>query len=324
MVDQLAKHAKALEEKDREIIRLKQETVSKDDPELWKQCPNCARMHERLSSNSNDDKQKILRLEREIERHIMEHLQAAIQFRTTTTQGGGDADSAQLQALKQELNDSNRRNKELQQLIAQSPVLTTEVKQRAARIASHRDGAMATTGYTNSDWSEVIAEKEREIKHLKGLVKETTFRHVQELESIRAQFQRYDDQIVEYLEKVFSGAIQPSGGGSGAAKMAAATARAAKEAVGGYQGAGSASATALRMQQQYADPNGSNVSPSRFSAAGGGSFRTFDPVGAGAPAAYGDSPSYGGSGGRGGVGASPSSMAPPQRSLVDLSPIRAH
>jgi hypothetical protein len=240
VVDQLTKVNKALEERDREISRLTEETVSKDDPELWKQCPNCARMHERLSSNSNDDKQKIMRLEREIEsqQHIMEHLKAAIQFRTTNQTGatGGDADSGQLNAVRAELADANRRNKELMQLITQSNVLTSEMKQRAARIANHRDGATATTGYTSSDWSELVAEKEREAKHLKGLLRDSTFRHVQELESIRGQFQRYDEQIVDYLEKVFAGAIPASGRGGTPAQVAQATARAAKEAAGGGAG----------------------------------------------------------------------------------------
>jgi hypothetical protein len=313
MADQLAKHAKALEDKDREIIRLKQETVSKDDPELWKQCPNCARMHERLSSNSNDDKQKIMRLEREIEsqRHIMEHLQAAIQFRSSNTRtGAGDADSSQLTALRQELNDANRRNKELMHLITQSNVLTAEVKQRAARIATHRDGQTAVTGYTSNDWGEMLAEKEREVKHLKNMLKDATFRHVQELESIRSQFQRYDDQIVDYLEKVFAGAIPASGKGGTTQQMAQATARAARDAAGGGYGS---SATALRMSQSTAgdfEPSSPSAGP------GSSSYRHFDPAASrtmsslAAPAPYA-------------AGASEYANGSPRATFNQLSPIQS-
>jgi hypothetical protein len=239
MQDRLAQFAQALSEKDREIESLKKGTVALDDPEISKACVNCANLKKVLESSSNDDKQKILRLERDIEsqRNISEHLQAAIQHRTVAArQGLGDnRDSAQSIGLQQELQDAHRRNKELLQVIQESPYLTKEVKQFAAGVAKHRDGPGTTGSYSGRDWAAVVEEKDREVSHLKSVLRDATFRHVQEIDNIRAGFQRYDTQIVDYLEKVFKGQVQaPHAAVGSAAQMAQSTAAAARQvAMGG-------------------------------------------------------------------------------------------
>ena len=280
-VEQLALHVKALEEKDQEIARLKENSVSLDDPEVWRKCPNCAQLRRVLESHPNDDKQKILRLEREIEsqRHIVEHLQAAIQHRTGNSRGHleGSADSSQMVVIRQELAEASRKNKELQQLILDSPYLTTDVKHKASKIVSATGiqdmnrGLGATGDRTSGSYEhqEALAEKDREIRHLKSVLRDATFRQVQELESIRTQFQEYDNQIVAYLEKVFSGQVQPSQRGGTAAQMAAATAEAARYAASpsafGQQGYSNSGQPAPSITQspfrQFVPPEGAAGSP---------------------------------------------------------------
>jgi hypothetical protein len=238
-VDQLGQYVKALEEKDREIQYLKETRVDENDPAVWRKCPNCAETKKLLDSNSNDDKQRIMRLERALEeqRHIVENLQTAIQYRSAAVKQTAEAsggETALSQALRTELADANRKNKELQQLIIESPFLTAEIKQRASAIAQHRDsgmggsgGAAAASGTINS---EAIAERDREIRHLKSLLRDATARHVQELEALRAQFKQYDNEIVRYLEKVFtSHGIAPPNGHT-MESYAQATATAARQA----------------------------------------------------------------------------------------------
>ena len=312
MVDQLSQSVRALEDKDREIERLKRDTVSLDDPEVWKKCPNCTQFKRVLESNSNDDKQKILRLEREVEsqRHIVEHLQAAIQFRSAAAgakgaAGGGaggeaGADSQQVTLLRQELADSTKKNKELQQVILESPYLTADVKQKASKIATAREGAGATGTLTGRDWQDVVGEKDREIRHLKSALRDATFRHVQELEAIRTQFQRYDNQIVEYLERVFS-----QQGQANAAGLAQQTANAARHSATGaaFDGAPPLRTAGGGFDQLRMDRQSPSVTSNPL---GGG------PAGAASPiATYGQLSSGAPATPRGmGGGASPSGLMP--------------
>lgn len=256
MVDQLSQYVKALEERDAEIAHLKETSVSLDDPEVWRKCPNCAQLRRVLESHPNDDKQKVLRLEREIEsqRHIVEHLQAAIQHRSGAASkllNENASESNQIAVLNQELATAQRKNKELQQLVLDSPFLTSDVKQKADRlIATNADQSVSidrTGGTGSKEVIDVIAEKDREIRHLKSVLRDASFRQVQELESIRAQFHKYDTQIIEYLEKVFAGQIRPSGLPSNPRDMAVATAEAAKHA-----------ATPLAFPSANADPAADN------------------------------------------------------------------
>jgi hypothetical protein len=299
MVDQLSQYVKALEDKDVEIAKLKENSVSLDDPEVWKKCPNCAQLRRVLESHPNDDKQKILRLEREIEsqRHIVEHLQAAIQHRsgngrTATLENASD--SSQVVVLRQELVEATRKNKELQQLILDSPYLTSDVKNKATRmtLGTSGGGSMMNTsrglqgggsavggGAGSVELQEALAEKDREIRHLKSVLRDSTFRQVQELESIRTQFQQYDAQIVEYLEKVFSGQVSVARGTP--KQMANATAEAARHAAtpsafGPQNSAPSAaynqSAITSSPFRQFVAPADSylNDGPSRLGGGGGG------------------------------------------------------
>ncbi|CUF98897.1 Hypothetical protein, putative [Bodo saltans] len=212
MAAQLASYVKLLNDKDRQIDHLKATSVSLNDPDVWKKCPNCANYRKMLESHPNEDKQKNFRLQREIEsqRHIVEHLQAAIQHRSGVGRGGGSGgdlggSSMQVAALKAELAESSRKNKELQHLLLESPMLTSEVRDRIVRLlSSSSDGAETAERVllNGRDAVDVLHEKEREIQHLKSTLRDATFRHVQELEACREQIQRYDEQVVSYVSKI--------------------------------------------------------------------------------------------------------------------------
>lgn len=211
MAAQLASYVKLLNDKDRQIDHLKATSVSLSDPDVWKKCPNCANYRKMLESHPNEDKQKNFRLQREIEsqRHIVEHLQAAIQHRSGVGRGGSGGDlggsSMQVAALKAELAEASRKNKELQHLLLESPMLTSEVRDRIVRLlSSSADGAETAERVllNGRDVVDVLHEKEREIQHLKSTLRDATFRHVQELEACREQIQKYDEQVVTYVSKI--------------------------------------------------------------------------------------------------------------------------
>lgn len=214
LTQQLQEYVGMLEKKDREIEHLKSTSVSLGDKEIWKACPNCADLRAVLESSPADDRQKILRLERQIasQMHIVEHLNVAINHRSANSGGAGanefDESGRITQQLKHELSEVHLRNKELQQLIFESPHLSTAIKARAAKIAQHRDGAQAkTSAATRAELQDIIVERDREIRYLKGMMSEVTQRQLREIERVRLQLHRYDDQVVEYLEQVFAKGI---------------------------------------------------------------------------------------------------------------------
>jgi hypothetical protein len=206
MKSQLEENIKLINERDKEIERLKTEGFS-DDAEIWKRCPNCQQMRILLESHPNDDKQKIFRLEREVEslRHIVEHLQVAIQNRSGNFRGEsesfGGSYSTLVASLREELADATRKNKELQKLLLDSPFLTIDVKQRAARLltGSYAGDILLSK---STDPIDTIEEKDRQIQHLRDTLREMTFKHVQELENFRTQIQRYDEQVMMYVKKL--------------------------------------------------------------------------------------------------------------------------
>lgn len=219
MAAQLASYVKLLNEKDKEIDHIKATSVSLNDPNVWKKCPNCAQFRKFLEAHPNEDKQKIFRLQREIEsqRHIVEHLQAAIQHRSGTSRfgteggGGGGGSTMQVASLKSELAEASRKNKELQQLILESPMLTFEVKQRVARLlVDSNDGSDAAERIllNGRDAVELLNDKDREIQHLKSTLRDVTFKHVQELELCREQIKKYDEQVVEYVTRLQQAQVQ--------------------------------------------------------------------------------------------------------------------
>lgn len=190
---------------------MKDTSVSLDNKEIWANCPNCQELRAVLDSTPADDRQKILRLERQIasQRHIVEHLQVAIQHRTAASGSGGGANEFDesgrvTQQLKHELSEIHLRNKELQQLIFESPHLSSAIKARAAKIAQHRDGAVPkTTTASRAELQDMIVERDREIRYLKSMLTEVTQRQLREIEKVRLQLHRYDEQVVQYLETIF-------------------------------------------------------------------------------------------------------------------------
>lgn len=219
MSQQLSSYMKLLNEKENTIEYLRATSVSMDDPDVWKKCPNCSQFRKMLESHPNEDKQKIFRLRREIEsqRHILEHLQAAIQHRSRGVGndgagggggGGGDPSglSQQYAAMKAELAQAVRKNRELQQLILESPLLTSDVKQRVARLmidsSDHGAEASERVLVNGRDAVEILHEKDREIRHLKTTLQDMTSRHLRELEACRVQIQQYDEQVVAYVTKL--------------------------------------------------------------------------------------------------------------------------
>eukprot|EP01006_Ploeotia_vitrea_P045878 TRINITY_DN66974_c6_g2_i1.p1 TRINITY_DN66974_c6_g2~~TRINITY_DN66974_c6_g2_i1.p1 ORF type:complete len:832 (+),score=125.90 TRINITY_DN66974_c6_g2_i1:130-2625(+) len=56
-----------------------------------------------------------------------------------------------------------------------------------------------------------LDKKDKQLSQTKGVLREAFKRQVEELETIRKQFQQYDDQIVSYLERVFN-TSNPNGG----------------------------------------------------------------------------------------------------------------
>ena len=207
MTTKLETYVKILQEKDKEIEHLKATSVSLDDPEVWRRCPNCAQLRRILETHPNDDKQKIFRLQREVDsqRHIVEHLQTAIQHRSGGNRGEVSANAAQINTLRTEVAEAARKNKELQMIILESPFLTADVKQRAARLLLRNQESgpgLERVVLNGRDATEALLEKEREIRHLKDTLRDVTFKHVQELERCREQIKQYDEQVLQYVTRL--------------------------------------------------------------------------------------------------------------------------
>jgi hypothetical protein len=249
LVQQLAEHARLLERKQQEVQHLRDTFVSLEDKEVWRSCPNCADLRRALQQSGNDDKQKILRLERQVEsqRHIVEHLQAAIQFRTAEAAAHGEMSPERAEAARRvneqaraEIAAAQRKNRELQQLILEAPHLPRDVKARAARLA---EGGDASGGFAGANsvavrdgLNAMIAEREREIRHLKDVLSDATARQAQEVVAICAQLRRYDTQVIGFLERVFAQNIGPLAGTVSARALAEAASATALQAAGERSG----------------------------------------------------------------------------------------
>ena len=77
-----------------------------------------------------------------------------------------------------------------------------------------------------------LAEKDKELRLTKTLMRESFQRQVEELDKLKRDFELYDSEVVEYLEKVFSGKVFPKGAheGQDAREQAEVTALAARNA----------------------------------------------------------------------------------------------
>ena len=225
MQAELERREKLLRERDMEIAHIKETCVSLDDPEVWRKCPNCKALRRMLEAHPSDDKQKVFRLQRDVEsqRHIVQHLQAALLHRNIGGVGGagggdgsgGDASKTlQLQSLQQQLEQAKFKNRELQQLIVDSRFLTSDVKHQALQLAFTNpsssslgggdgyNGIAGGGGGGGSANSAILAQKDREIQHLKTVLKDATFKHLQELEQLRRQIGAYDAEVASYVARL--------------------------------------------------------------------------------------------------------------------------
>lgn len=78
-----------------------------------------------------------------------------------------------------------------------------------------------------------LVTKDRTLRHQRNVMHDAFRRQVHELHRVRRQFQEYDRQIVNYLEKVFSTNAFPQGTGAhgqSARQLAEAAAQAARQA----------------------------------------------------------------------------------------------
>lgn len=313
LVQQLSDYAKQLEKKDDEIQRIKVTSISREDKEMWRHCPNCQELRRLLDNSTNDEKQKILRLEKQIQsqNHIVDHLQVAIQYRTAAAKeaaelGGNEESRKAHTALRTEIAGAQKKNRELQQLILESPYLTPDIKSRAVRLGgiegpsgggSEQTSAIAGGGGANSimanaDLAEMIQEKEREMRYLKQVLTDATQKQVQEMSTVQKLLLKYDAQVVLYLERVFREQAQMSG-------------------VDARKLAESAAVTAMRKAIDATRPRGEaqTVAQQNMAALLPRGFKPANPLGEGDLGRSGGL-NHSGGGGGGGNNLTPSRMTP--------------
>eukprot|EP00759_Apiculatamorpha_spiralis_P035486 PhF_6_TR36204/c0_g1_i1/m.52811 len=244
VVAQVQQYVRLLTEKDEHIERLKAQIRSLEKAPT--SCRNCDALRRALESTPLEDKKKIRALETEVtqQNHVIEHFKIAEMHRKIGTKADYDDVTAETQivALRQELDVTYKKLRDLQRLVVQSPYPTEDMRLQAETnvpTASFINPGTVRSAPINDDVKlendklrVVLAEKEKELQHLHGIMRESYRRQLEELSSIRQQFQQYDDQIVNYLEKVFSGQVQMGNahGPATALQLAQATARAARSA----------------------------------------------------------------------------------------------
>eukprot|EP01064_Diplonema_japonicum_P008169 TRINITY_DN1566_c1_g1_i1.p1 TRINITY_DN1566_c1_g1~~TRINITY_DN1566_c1_g1_i1.p1 ORF type:complete len:576 (+),score=133.40 TRINITY_DN1566_c1_g1_i1:78-1730(+) len=228
-----------IDERDREIDTLKQQYLSlTENPEFWRSCPRCKAAQNNLTAGitSPEGKRKI-ELERQLEdyRQLIYHLQQS----RATGNLDGLMESSQVAQMRKEVEDGEEKVKMLQKLIIDNPYPTEDVRIRADQIAEgevmHKDSTPKARELhgTIAELQRQFALRDRELKHSKNLMKDAFKRQVDELAQVRQQFQLYDEHIVDYLEKVFSGNAFPQGEeshGQTAKQLAQATSQAARQA----------------------------------------------------------------------------------------------
>lgn len=217
-----------LEERDREISRLKhQQRTIHDDPEVWRQCPRC-RDRDSGPQVLDADQREIHGLERKLEdyEHLIDHLQLS-RINAAGSRAQQDhatlSESSQVIKLRAELDEAGAKVQELRRIIVESPASYPTAEARAEGIA--RSGmpasrlspqeAEARLRTRIEDLDRAGAERDRELRQARGLMREALRRQVEELDRLRTQFQHYDRQIVAYLESVFAGTTFPSGATAG-------------------------------------------------------------------------------------------------------------
>eukprot|EP00756_Hemistasia_phaeocysticola_P040508 Hpha_TRINITY_DN16867_c1_g3::TRINITY_DN16867_c1_g3_i1::g.149125::m.149125 len=228
-----------LDDRDRELARLRsQMRTFHDDPEIWRLCPNCRDREMRGTEEVNE--REIHALERKLEdcEHLIDHLQLsranAVGPRAQQEQRGY-SESTQLIRLRREFDEAAGRVQELRRVIVESPASYPSAESRREGIA--RSGmppnkvsvreAEARLRRRVDTLDQAGAEKDRELRQAKDLMKESLRRQVQELDRLRAEFDQYDTQVVGYLEDVFAGRCWPPGAAPGQTPRELATVTAA-------------------------------------------------------------------------------------------------
>jgi len=238
---QVQQYVRLLTEKEEHLERLKaQVRTLESTPPV---CLQCEALRRALDTTPNEDKQRIRVLENEVSQqaHIIEHFKIAEMHRRigTTPDMNEMSSETKIVALRQELDVAYRKLKDLQRLVVTNPYPTEDMRLQAEIItsASSRSPHHFTPG-NNNDKGELdrvkvlLLEKEKEVDHLQRVIRDSHIRQLDEINGLRQQFQRYDDQIVAYLERVFSGqaSVPNAHGNLTALQLAQAAGRAAKNA----------------------------------------------------------------------------------------------
>eukprot|EP01061_Rhynchopus_euleeides_P016574 TRINITY_DN27894_c0_g1_i1.p1 TRINITY_DN27894_c0_g1~~TRINITY_DN27894_c0_g1_i1.p1 ORF type:complete len:623 (+),score=201.44 TRINITY_DN27894_c0_g1_i1:59-1870(+) len=230
-----------LEERNREIEALKGSYLSlTENPEFWRSCPNCkeAAYSHAINLSAPDALQRQA-LERKLHdyQELIDHLQM-----TRAGASGVDrlTETSELAQLEKETEVLDKKVNQLQRLIIENPYPTEDVRIRAEQIASDKVDEDVTDTDKAHDLHTTVAElqresatRDRELRHAKNVLREAFRRQVEELSGVRTQFQLYDEYIVDYLEKVFSGNAFPQGSqshGQTPRQIAQATSQAARQA----------------------------------------------------------------------------------------------
>eukprot|EP01059_Diplonema_ambulator_P023305 TRINITY_DN38737_c0_g1_i1.p1 TRINITY_DN38737_c0_g1~~TRINITY_DN38737_c0_g1_i1.p1 ORF type:complete len:540 (+),score=109.64 TRINITY_DN38737_c0_g1_i1:41-1621(+) len=215
---QVDMYIEMLEDRDREIDRLRnlRDTIY-DNPQIWDSCPNCETRSR--SSSSKITSKTINSLERQVAdaEHLLDHLQHARQATSTGKRSAQFSESTQLIQLKQQKLAVNDKIKELRNIIIESPGMYPSNEARRGALsrvgpipkdATERERQLARHAH---DLDRTLADKDKELRMTKGVMRDSFQRQVEELERLKKAFEEYDREIVSYLERVFNGAAYPPG-----------------------------------------------------------------------------------------------------------------
>eukprot|EP01064_Diplonema_japonicum_P015077 TRINITY_DN22844_c0_g1_i1.p1 TRINITY_DN22844_c0_g1~~TRINITY_DN22844_c0_g1_i1.p1 ORF type:complete len:524 (+),score=115.30 TRINITY_DN22844_c0_g1_i1:52-1623(+) len=207
-----------IDDRDREIDRLRnlRDTVY-ENPHVWDGCPNCL---DRNRNNTGKVTTKTVNsLERQIAdaEHLLDHLQHARQATSSGKRTAQFSESTQIIQLRQQKHEVNEKIQQLRNVIIESPGMypSNEARRDALtrvgpvpKDASEREKQLARHAY---DLDRTLAEKDKELRMTKSVMRESFQRQVEELERLKKGFESYDHEIVSYLEKIFSGRTYPPG-----------------------------------------------------------------------------------------------------------------